>query len=246
MTEWFSRTELLLGRSAMERLASCRVLVFGLGGVGGYCVEALARSGMGALDLVDHDTVSLTNLNRQILALHGTLGRSKAEVAAERVAQINPDCAVTARKTFFLPGMEGEFDFSKYDYVADCVDTVAAKIAIVEAAQRAGVPVISCMGTGNKTDPTMLEVAWLADTAVCPLARVMRRELKKRGADRLKVVYSKEPPIRPMREESEEAEAGARRQIPGSTAFVPAAAGLILAAEIVRDLCGCPRTTQEK
>lgn len=236
MLNQFSRTQLIFGKDALETLANCRVAVFGIGGVGGYCVEALARSGIGALDLTDNDTFSLTNLNRQLYATHKTIGRNKVEVAAERVQEINTVCRVTAHKTFFLPENAGEFDFTQFDYVVDAVDTVTAKIAIVLAAREAGVPVISCMGTGNKADPTKLEVADLSKTTVCPLARVMRRELKKRGVEHLKVVYSKEEPL-PHAEICEE-DAGMRRDIPGSTAFVPSAAGLLIASEVVKDLIG--------
>ena len=233
MKDAFSRTELLLGPEAMEKLAVARVAVFGLGGVGGYVVEALCRSGIGALDLIDNDSLSPSNLNRQILATHRSLGRSKAEAAAERVLDINPDCRVQTSRCFFLPETAGEFDFSRYDYVVDAIDTVTGKIQLVLCAQAAGTPIISAMGTGNKLDPTALQVADLYETAVCPLARVMRRELRKRGVKQLKVVYSREEPI-PV---SAEPEPGStRRAIPGSTAFVPAAAGLIIASQVVRDL----------
>ncbi len=233
MKDAFSRTELLLGPEAMEKLAAARVAVFGLGGVGGYVVEALCRSGIGALDLIDNDSLSPSNLNRQILATHRSLGRSKAEAAAERVLDINPDCRVQTSRCFFLPETAGGFDFSRYDYVVDAIDTVTGKIQLVLCAQAAGTPIISAMGTGNKLDPTALQVADLYETAVCPLARVMRRELRKRGVKQLKVVYSREEPI-PV---SAEPEPGStRRAIPGSTAFVPAAAGLIIASQVVRDL----------
>ena len=233
MKEAFSRTELLLGPEAMAKLAAARVAVFGLGGVGGYAVEALCRSGIGALDLIDNDSVSPSNLNRQILATHRSLGKSKAEVAAERVRDINPDCRVQISQCFFLPETAGEFDFSRYDYVVDAIDTVTGKIQLVLCAQAAGTPIISAMGTGNKLDPTALQVADLYETAVCPLARVMRKELRKRGVERLMVVYSREEPI-PV---SAKPEPGStRRAIPGSTAFVPAAAGLIIASQVVRDL----------
>ncbi len=194
--EEFSRTAMLLGDAAMQKLKRSRVAVFGIGGVGGYAVEALARSGVGALELVDSDKVELSNLNRQIIALHSTVGRYKVEVAKERVLDISPDCKVSARRAFFLPETAGEFDFSDYDYVVDAIDTVAGKLALICRAKEAGVPVISCMGAGNKLDPTKLRVADIAETSVCPLARVMRRELKKRGIEHVKVVYSPEPPVR--------------------------------------------------
>ncbi len=215
----------------MERLKKSRVIVFGIGGVGGYCVEALARSGVGALDLVDHDTVSLTNINRQIVATDETVGRYKVDVAAERIAAINPDCTVRVHKTFYLSETEGEFDFNAYEYIVDAVDTVTAKIAIVRRALSCGVPVISAMGAGNKLDPTRFEVADLAKTSVCPLARTMRRELKKYSIEHLKVVYSREEPLRP-----EGGEEAGRRSVPGSVAFVPSVVGLILAGEVVKDL----------
>ncbi len=194
--EEFSRTEKLIGAGALERLAAVRVAVFGVGGVGGSVVEALARGGVGALDLIDDDTVKLSNINRQIIALHSTVGRYKVDVAAERVADISPSCKVTTYRKFFLPENAGDFDFSRYDYVVDAIDTVSGKIALVEACEKAGVPVISAMGAGNKLDPTSFEVADISKTSVCPLARVMRRELGLRGIKHLKVVYSKEPPIR--------------------------------------------------
>ncbi|MBR1482750.1 MAG: tRNA threonylcarbamoyladenosine dehydratase [Ruminococcus sp.] len=229
----FERTELLLGSEAMETLRRSRVAVFGVGGVGGYTVEALARSGVGQLDLIDNDTVSLTNLNRQIIALRSTVGRYKTDVAAERVRDINPDCVVTAHRTFFLPETAGQFDFSLYDYVVDAIDTVTGKLELALRAQEAGVPIISAMGAGNKLDPTAFEVADISQTSFCPLARVMRVECRKRGIKRLKVVYSREQAKRPLRQSSE---AGARRNIPGSVAFVPSVAGLIVAGEVIKDL----------
>ncbi len=232
----FSRTELLLGEEALARLRAARVAVFGLGGVGGYAVEALARSGVGALDLVDHDTVSLTNLNRQILALESTVGRYKADVAAERVLAINPECRVRARRCFYLPETAREFDFREYDYVIDAIDTVTGKLALVMAAREAGVPIISSMGAGNKLDPTAFAVADISKTSVCPLARIMRKELRARGINHLKVVYSRETPLRPLGEVPEEERDSGRRDIPGSVAFVPSAAGLILAGEVIKDL----------
>ena len=229
----FSRTELLLGKSGVERLKSCRVAVFGVGGVGGYAVEALARSGIGALDLIDNDTVALSNLNRQIIALHSTIGQYKVDVAAERVRDINPECKVKAHRVFYLPETEDQFDFSQYDYIIDAIDTVKGKLALVENAKAAGVPVICSMGAGNKLDPTAFEVADIYKTSVCPLARVMRYECRKRGIKKLKVVYSKEPPVK-LKQESEEETV--RRSTPGSVAFVPSVAGLILAGEVVKDL----------
>ena len=237
----FARTRLLLGEEAMERLSRSRVAVFGLGGVGGYAVEALARSGVGALDLIDHDRVSLSNLNRQILATHASLDRYKAEVAAERVESINPQCVVRIYKTFYLPGESTEFDFSQYDYVVDAIDTVTGKIGLILAAQGVGTPIISAMGAGNKLDPTAFRVADIYKTSVCPLARIMRKELKKRGVKKLKVVYSTEDPIRPQAAAGEAPPEG-RRDIPGSTAFVPAAAGLIIAGEVIKDLAGFVRS----
>jgi tRNA A37 threonylcarbamoyladenosine dehydratase len=230
------RTELLLGEEALITLKKSRVAVFGLGGVGGYAVEALARSGVGALDLIDDDRIALSNLNRQIIALHSTVGMFKAEVAARRVLDINPACAVTAHKTFYSPETAGDFDFSSYDYVIDAIDTVTAKISLVLQSKAAGTPIICCMGTGNKLNPAALEVADLYSTSVCPLARVMRRELRRRGVDRLKVVYSREEPLVPAPAPDEDASAHTKRQTPGSTAFVPPAAGLLLASEVVRDL----------
>ena len=216
----------------MRKLAESRVALFGLGGVGGYALEALVRSGIGALDLFDHDRVDVTNLNRQILALTDTVGRLKVEAAAERARRISPDVSLTLHPVFFLPENADEFDFTLYDYVIDAVDTVAAKLAIVEKAKAAGTPAISCMGTGNKLDPSALRAADLFETSVCPLAKVMRREARKRGITSLKVVYSREEPITPV----SPAPGKAGRPAPGSTAFVPAAAGMLLAAEVVRDL----------
>lgn len=237
MLDQFSRTELLLGREGMERLARARVAVFGLGGVGGYTAEALVRSGVGTLDLVDSDRVSLTNLNRQILATHRTLGQYKADAARERALEINPDAVINARRVFYGPDTAGEFDFSQYDYVVDAIDTVTGKLALIQKALEAGTSVISCMGAGNKLDPAAFRVADIYETSVCPLARVMRKELKRRGVKRLKVVYSQEPPRGPEGALYQESLAGeVRRQVPGSAAFVPAAAGLILAGEVVRDL----------
>ena len=228
----FSRTRMLLGDEAMAKLRAARVAVFGVGGVGGYVVEALARSGVGALDLIDSDTVALTNLNRQIIATLDTIGRPKVEVAAQRVASIQPECEVKTYQTFYLPETEQEFDFTAYDYIVDAIDTVAAKISLVLKAQKAGTPIICALGTGNKLDPTKLKLGDIYETSVCPLARVMRRELRKRGVKRLTVLWSEEEPIKPLPSE-EETE---RRGLPGSSAFVPAAGGLIIAGRVVRDL----------
>jgi len=228
----FSRTRMLLGETALERLKRSRVAVFGVGGVGGYVVEALARSGVGALDLIDNDDVALTNLNRQIIATYDTIGRAKVDAAAERVRSINPDCIVRTYRTFYLPETAGEFDFTQYDYIVDAIDTVAGKLALAERAQAAGTPIISALGTGNKLDPTRLAVGDIYETSVCPLARVMRRELRRRGVARLKVLWSREKPVVPLPPEEETD----RRGLPGSTAFVPPAGGLIIAAEVVKDL----------
>ena len=243
MLNEFSRTELLFGKEAMQKLLNARVAVFGIGGVGGYSVEALVRSGVGALDLIDDDKVCLTNINRQIYATRKTMGKYKVEVACERIAEINPNCKVKTYKTFFLPETSGEFDFTEYDYVVDAIDTVTGKIAIIEKANESGVPVISAMGAGNKLDPTAFEVADIKNTSVCPLARVMRRELIKRGIEHLKVVYSKEKPIKPneegeieSRHQSTLSPRAVRKEVPGSTAFVPSVVGLIIAGEVVKDL----------
>ena len=245
MTEQFARTELLFGREAMDKLARCRVAVFGVGGVGGYAVEALARSGVGALDLVDPDRVSPSNLNRQLHALHSTLGRLKVEAAAERVRDINPACTVRAWPVFLLPETRAQFDFTQFDYVVDAIDTVTGKLALIEAAREAGVPIICSMGAGNKTEAAAFRVADLQETAVCPLARILRKECRRRGIERLKVVYSEEKPLRPLGEGTETPPEG-RRALPGSTAFVPAAAGLLLAGEVVKDLIGFDRRGREE
>ena len=234
MEDMFSRTRMLLGDAAMDRLKAARVAVFGIGGVGGHAMEALARSGVGALDLVDSDRVALSNLNRQIIATRDTLGMLKVEAAKARVLSINPDCAVEIWPVFFLPETADRFDFTQYDYVIDAIDTVAGKLRLIEAAKAAGVPVISSMGAGNKLDATAFRVADISETSVCPLARIMRRELKKRGIDHVKVVFSTEPALVPAPTE----EPTARRSTPGSTAFVPAVAGLILAGEVIKDLIG--------
>ena len=238
MINQFSRTELLVGREAMNTLQNARVAVFGVGGVGGYTVEALARSGVGALELIDNDTVSLTNLNRQIIALHSTVGRAKVEVCRERILDINPECRVTIHQTFFLPETSDRFDFSQYDYVVDAIDTVKGKLELALKAQEAGVPIISSMGAGNKLDPTTFEVCDISKTSVCPLARVMRLECRKRGIKKLKVVYSKEQAVRPFADIAAEVreEDDVRRDIPGSMAFVPSVAGLIIAGEVIKEL----------
>ncbi len=234
MEEAFSRTELLLGKEKMEKLRAARVAVFGIGGVGSYTVEALVRSGVGALDLIDSDRIAPSNLNRQIIALRDTLGEYKVDAAKARIASISPDCAVRTYPIFYTPETAGVFDFAEYDYVVDAIDTVSAKIDLVMRAQAAGVPIISSMGAGNKLDPTRFEVADIYKTSVCPLARVMRTELRRRGVKRLKVVYSTEPPISPAG--TAEKREGSGRPVPGSAAFVPSVAGLILAAEVIRDL----------
>lgn len=237
MLHQFSRTELLFGKDGMEKLSRSRVAVFGIGGVGGYTVEALARSGVGAIDLIDDDRVCLSNINRQIIATHKTIGRYKVDVAAERISEINPDCKVTTHKTFYMPNTSGEFDFIEYDFIVDAIDTVTGKLTIIENAKKSGAPVISSMGAGNKLDPTAFEVADIYQTSVCPLAKVMRRELKKRGIDSLKVVYSKEQPVQLSDKVVEGEDRGAaRRSVPASNAFVPSVAGLIIAGEVIKDL----------
>ena len=247
MQDQFSRTRLLFGPEGMEKLKSSHVAVFGIGGVGGYTVEALARSGIGALDLVDDDKVCLTNVNRQLYATRSTVGRYKVEVAEERIRDINPDCRVRAWKTFYMPDTQDQFDFTEYDYIVDAIDTVKGKLTLIEAAKAAGTPIISCMGAGNKTDPTAFRVADIYKTSVCPLARVMRTECRKRRIKHLKVVYSTELPVRPLEDPAiscrnhcicppDTRKCTVRRDIPGSTAFVPSVAGLIIAGEVVKDL----------
>ena len=233
----YSRTRLLLGANAMEKLKSAHVAVFGLGGVGGYVVEALARSGVGSLTLVDHDTVSTTNINRQILATTQSIGCAKAQAAADRVKLIDPAIRAYARNTFYGPDTAKDFDFSQYDYVVDAIDTVTGKLALVTAARTAGTPIISCMGTGNKLDPTRFQIADISKTSVCPLARIMRKECAKRGIKHLKVLFSTEDPIPsdPSVLTDEELPEG-RRALPGSVAFVPSVAGLIIAGEVIKDL----------
>ncbi len=229
----FSRSGLLLGKDGMEKLKNSRVAVFGIGGVGGHAAEALARTGVGSLDLFDNDTVSLTNINRQIIATLDKVGEYKVDVMKERIALINPDAQVIANRCFFMPDNSAEFDFTQYDYVIDAVDTVTAKLELVMKSQEAGVPIICSMGAGNKLDPTAFQVTDIYKTSVCPLARVMRNELRKRGVKKLKVVYSQEPAITPLPSEEE----CAKKSVPGSVAFVPSVAGLILAGEVIKDLC---------
>ena len=242
MLNEFSRTLMLLGDDAMARLASARVAVFGVGGVGGYVVEALARSGVGALELIDDDAVSLTNINRQIIALHSTVGMPKVDAARARVLDICPKTQVIAHRAFFTPETAAQFDFTQYSYVVDAIDTVSGKIELAVRAHAAGVPILSCMGAGNKLDPTAFEVTDISNTSVDPLARVMRRELRKRGIDHLTVVYSKEPARTPLPDPDVEAEKGKRRSVPASNAFVPAVAGLIAASKVIRDLADCENT----
>ncbi len=250
MLNQFSRTELLFGREAMERLAAARVAVFGIGGVGGYTVEALARSGVGALDLIDDDRICLTNINRQLLATRNSVGKYKVDEAEQRILSVNPKCAVTTYKTFYLPDTESEFDFTQYDYIVDAIDTVSGKLALIANAQAAGTPIISSMGAGNKLDPTAFRVADIYKTSVDPLARVIRRECRKRGIDHLKVVYSQEQAIRPIEDmeiscrnhcicpPGTARKCTERRDIPGSNAFVPSVVGLIIAGEVIKDITG--------
>lgn len=256
MNEQFQRTEMLLGEAAMQRLFGARTAVFGIGGVGGFVVEALVRAGIGAIDLIDNDSVSESNLNRQIIATKDTVGRAKTEVAQERILSINPDCRVTLFQTFVLPDTIQSFDFSVYDYIVDAIDTVSGKLAIIEKAKTEGIPVISCMGTGNKLNPGELQVSDLYETSVCPLAKVMRRECRKRGIDSLKVVWSPEEPRKPHHMKNGESGCGdsfpgsenasaseavtegqqGKRPVPGSVSFVPSAAGLLMASEVIKDL----------
>ena len=253
MLNRFSRTELVFGADAIEKLKNCRVAVFGIGGVGGYTVEALARSGVGALDLIDDDKVCITNINRQIFALGSTVGKYKVDVAEERVHDINPECEVRTYKTFFMPDTKDMFDFSLYDYVVDAIDTVTGKKQIILCAKEVGVPVISSMGAGNKVDPTAFRVADIYDTSVCPLARVMRNICRKNGIESLKVVYSEEKSVRPLEDDSISCrkhcvcppgtarKCTVRRDIPGSVSFVPSVAGLIIAGEVIKDLTAFDR-----
>lgn len=240
MQEQFSRTELLLGQEGLKKLGKAHVAVFGVGGVGGYAVEALARSGIGAIDLIDDDRVCPSNINRQIIATHKTVGEYKVDVAKERILEINPDCKVRAFKTFYMPDTASQFNFYEYDYVIDAIDTVTGKLELIMQAKQAGTPVISSMGAGNKLDPTAFEVADIYKTSVCPLAKVMRRECKKRGIKSLKVVYSKEEPVSidpdkvPLEEPA--GNHSQRRSVPGSVAFVPSVVGLIIAGEVIKDI----------
>ena len=250
MLNQFSRTELIFGKEAMEKLASCRVAIFGIGGVGGYTVEALIRSGIGAVDLIDDDKVCLTNLNRQIYATRKTVGKYKVDVAAERIADINPNAEVRTYKTFYMPETADQFDFTQYDYVVDAIDTVTGKIELILNAKATNTPIISSMGAGNKVDASAFEVADIYDTSICPLAKVMRRELRSRGVKDLKVVYSKEKPLTPVDDMAISCKTNCicppgtarkcteRRQVPGSNAFVPSAVGLIIAGEVIKDLTG--------
>ncbi len=226
MDTQFSRTEMLIGKDAIEKLNKSRVAVFGIGGVGGYIVEALARCGVGELDIIDSDTLAPSNINRQIYALHSTIGRLKVDVAKERILDINPSVKVNTFTTFYMPETSKEFDFTKYDYIVDAIDTVTGKIELIVNAKKANTPIISSMGTGNKLDPTAFEIADIYKTSVCPLARVMRKELKSRGVDSLKVLYSKENPVKVTEEE----------KVPASISFVPSVAGLIIAGEVVKDI----------
>lgn len=237
MEEQFMRTAMLLGADALERLRRARVIVFGLGGVGGYVVESLARAGVGSLDLVDKDDISLSNLNRQILATRSTVGMAKTEAARQRVLDINPDCHVTVHPMFYGPDTADSFDFTQYDYIVDAIDTVTAKLLLVQRSRDAGTPIICCMGTGNKLNASGFQVADISKTTMCPLARVMRKELGKRGIRHLKVVYSQEEALTPTGWEEEAAALG-KRQIPGSVSFVPGSAGLILAGEVILDIAG--------
>ncbi|MDD3174698.1 MAG: tRNA threonylcarbamoyladenosine dehydratase [Herbinix sp.] len=250
MLNQFSRTELMLGQDAMDVLKNSRVAVFGIGGVGGYTVEALARSGVGSLDLIDDDKVCLTNINRQIIATRKTVGKYKVDVMKERVLEINPDANVVTHQCFYSVENADQFDFTQYDYIVDAIDTVSAKIEMILRAQDKSIPIISCMGAGNKLDPTRFEVTDIYKTSICPLAKVMRKELKVRGVKKLKVVYSQEPARKPLEDMAisckshcicppgAERKCTVRRQIPGSNAFVPSVAGLIIAGEVIKDLCG--------
>lgn len=244
MDSEFSRTALLVGDKGMEKLSRARVAVFGVGGVGGYVVEALARSGIGALELIDNDKVSPSNINRQIIATHSTIGRYKVDVAKERILDINPAALVGTHKVFYLPETASAFNFYDYDYVVDAIDTVTGKIALVMQAERSHTPIISSMGAGNKLDASAFQVADIYETSICPLAKVMRRELKKRGIEKLKVVYSQEKPLTPKSDtdvinDANESDIGVRkRQTPGSVSFVPSVAGLIIAGEVIKDIAG--------
>ena len=235
MKEQFLRTAMLLGEGAILKLQNARVAVFGIGGVGGYTVEALARAGIGHIDLIDNDCVSLSNINRQLLATHSTIGMPKVEAAKKRILDISPHCEVVTHQVFYTPETEGRFDFTRYDYIVDAIDTVTGKLALVQNAHAVGTPIICCMGTGNKLDASAFQVADISKTSMCPLARIMRKELGKRGIKHLKVVYSQEEALAPTGWEEEAALLG-KRQIPGSVSFVPGAAGLILAGEVIKDI----------
>lgn len=234
MENQFSRTELLIGTTAVEKLKASRVAVFGVGGVGGYTVEALARSGVGAIDLIDNDTVSVSNINRQIIATHSSVGLDKVDVAEKRCLDINPDIKITKHKCFFMPETANEFDFAQYDYVVDAIDTVTGKLQLIECAKKANVPIICSMGAGNKLDATAFEVADISKTSVCPLAKTIRVECRKRGLKKIKCVYSKEPSLKPLGE----VESNAGRHAPASISFVPSVVGLIIAGEVIKDLTG--------
>lgn len=243
MSNQFERTELLLGEEGMKKLANSRIAVFGVGGVGGHVVDALVRSGVGAIDIIDHDTVSLSNINRQLIATLSSVGKYKVDVMYDRIMDINPECKVTVHKCFYLPETKDQFHFEEYDYIVDAIDTVTGKVALVMQAKESNTPIISSMGAGNKLNPTMFEVADIYKTSVCPLAKVMRHEMKKRGVKKLKVVYSKELPITPIEKQKEnknndnlDTTGGFKKATPGSTAFVPSVVGLIIASEVVKDL----------
>lgn len=244
--EQFIRTALLIGTENIEKLQKARVAVFGIGGVGGFAVEGLVRAGVGSIDLIDNDRVSLSNCNRQIIATMNTIGRQKVDVMRERILSINPEAEVTVHSCFFLPENKNQFDFSEYDYVVDAIDTVTGKLCIIEECKKAGTPVISCMGTGNKLDPGRLEVTDISKTSVCPLAKVMRRELKKRHIDHVKVLYSREPALSPREELLSKEERESRRPVPGSVSFVPSVAGLMMAGEVIKDLCGIERLMKDR
>ena len=240
MADQYSRTRLLLGQDGIEKLRNARIALFGLGGVGGYAAEALARAGVGHMDLIDDDTISITNLNRQILATHSSIGKYKVDVAADRIRDIDPSIEVRTFRTFYLPETAQQFDFSQYDYILDAIDTVTGKLMLIAQAKEAGTPVISCMGTGNKLDATAFEVADISKTSGCALARIMRKECAKRGIKGVKVVFSKELPLEPLEDPDDplepQREGSSRRSTPGSTAFVPGVAGLIMAGEVVKEL----------
>lgn len=238
MDNQFSRTELLIGQEGVEKLAKSRVAVFGIGGVGGYVVEALVRSGVGIIDIIDDDNISVSNINRQIYATHSTIGQSKIDVAKERILDINPDCTVNAYQIFYNEENADKFEFEKFDYVVDAIDTVSGKISLIEKSKEYNVPIICAMGAGNKMEPTKFEVADISKTSVCPLARIIRNELKKRKISKVKCVYSKESPIKPQKEDIEIKNNSLKHKIPGSNSFVPAVAGLIMAGEVIKDLIG--------